>query len=219
MFESIFGTTFERECKKLDRKYYNKILKKVDATPEYKSQLLDLQKKYNQINDYDYDIGKLEAKYHSPSMKEMDEYKLQLLDIRQKYNQIDDYNYELQKFNIIHSNYDDIEKKKNEIKLQYKYKIIDELTYNKQINDIQGKPWVAIHINNMDDDNVEDLQIEVEHNNTFIKNLVSKGYTGNSEEELVEQWLQMFYLNSLSEDTTKDYNYKDDWEDEEDSGD
>ena len=87
----------------------------------------------------------------------------------------------------------------SDLEIMLKYNKINEVEYHKEKNDILGKPWVAIKTNYDENNNPDNLEIEVVYNKTFIKNMKRKGYSGE-EEDIVEQWLKLFFIANLEEE-------------------
>lgn len=52
----------------------------------------------------------------------------------------------------------------------------------------RGEPYVDVLKVNIDEENPGDGYFELEWNQLFVKKLLDAGYTGNTEEEIVDQW-------------------------------
>lgn len=52
----------------------------------------------------------------------------------------------------------------------------------------RGEPFVKVVDVNFDERNPSDGYFELEWNQIFIKRLMESGYTGTTEEEIVDQW-------------------------------
>jgi len=52
----------------------------------------------------------------------------------------------------------------------------------------RGEPFVRVLDVNFDQNNPSDGYFELEWNQIFIKRLMESGYTGQTEEEIVDQW-------------------------------
>lgn len=52
----------------------------------------------------------------------------------------------------------------------------------------EGKPFVRVIDVKFDEKNPGDGYFELEWNNIFVKQLLEAGYTGDSEEEIVDLW-------------------------------
>ena len=130
---------------------------------------------------YEKELKKLDKKY---PYKENREYRELKVELDFKYNKIDEYI----KF-----------QKAKEIKLialDKQYGKIDELEYEKRMNDIEKNPWAKIRFKYDEKEDPSNLQTEIIYNEYFIKKLISQGYSGNSNDEIVQAWLsQVFAAN------------------------
>lgn len=141
----------------------------------------------------------LTLKYNTKEKRKLPLYKISFLDLQKKYNLINDYEYEIETSHIINENKSENDIKISDLEIMLKYNKINEVEYYKEKNDILGKPWVAIKTNYDENNNPDNLEIEVVYNKTFIKNMKRKGYSGE-EEDIVEQWLKLFFIANLEEE-------------------
>ena len=88
-------TTLQKELKKLDKEYNTEDLKKL---PEYKLKVIELNKKYNNISDYEYELEKLKVLNREKTDKEL---KVMELDLMLKYKRIDPVEYCKKKYDIL----------------------------------------------------------------------------------------------------------------------
>lgn len=146
------------------------------------------------------DRNLLALDYDTEELQKLPEYRIKKLDIDKKYNLIDDFQYEIELNTINHFNKPQSEKELAELEIYLKYKKISGIEYCKKKNDILGKPWVAIKTNydeNVDPDNME---IEVVYNKKFIESMRAKGLPGETDEDIAEQWLKLFFIANLEEE-------------------
>lgn len=146
------------------------------------------------------DRNLLALDYNTEELQKLPEYRIKKLDIDKKYNLIDDFQYEIELNTINHFNKPQSEKELAELEIYLKYKKISGIEYCKKKNDILGKPWVAIKTNydeNVDPDNME---IEVVYNKKFIESMRAKGLPGETDEDIAEQWLKLFFIANLEEE-------------------
>lgn len=142
----------------------------------------------------------LSLKYNSESKKRLPMYKLSFLDLQKEYNLIDDFEYELETTKVLNQDKSEIDKQLAELEIKYKFKKIDNIEYIKRKNDIQHKPWVAIKTKYDEDNNPDNLEVEVVYNRTFIEKMRQRGLPGDTDEEIVDQWLKIFFIANLEED-------------------
>ncbi len=69
----------------------------------------------------------------------------------------------------------------------------DLATKNKQ-------PWVAVLDTQVNPDNIRNGFFELDWNNEFIEQLLDAGYSGESNEEIVDQWFQTLIRQMLGEE-------------------
>ena len=63
-----------------------------------------------------------------------------------------------------------------------------------------GKPWVAVLDTQVNEDNIRNGCFELDWNNEFIEQLLDAGYSGESNEEIVDQWFKTIVTQMLQED-------------------
>jgi hypothetical protein len=62
-----------------------------------------------------------------------------------------------------------------------------------------GKPWVAVLETHLNKDNIRNGFFELDWNNAFIEELITAGYRGETNEEIVEGWFREVTRNVLQE--------------------
>ncbi|MDC6481049.1 hypothetical protein PQZ46_00700 [bacterium] len=63
-----------------------------------------------------------------------------------------------------------------------------------------GKPWVAVLDTQVNEDNIRNGFFELDWNNEFIEQLLDAGYSGESNEEIVDAWFKTIVTQMLQED-------------------
>ena len=63
-----------------------------------------------------------------------------------------------------------------------------------------GKPWVAVLDTQVNEDNIRNGFFELDWNNEFIEQLLDAGYSGESNEEIVDAWFQTLIRQMLGEE-------------------
>lgn len=157
---------------------------------------------------YERKLKKLKKQY---PFEESKEYKQLKTELDFEYGKIDEYT----KFKqLIESEYenDDKEKRIKLIELDKKYNKIDDLEYEKQLNDINQNPWAKIHFDYNEKDDPGNIGVEIVYNDYFIRKLEEQGYTGTSNDDIVQSWLgHVFAANvditdlDLDEEDKKEY--------------
>lgn len=144
------------------------------------------------------EMKKLNSEYNSDILRELKAYKLKKLEINHNYKKINDYEYEKEK--ILDEDIDETKKQLLLLEIERKYKKISEIEYHKEYNDIKKNPWAVYNIKYDENKDPDNIAIEVIYNNCFIEKLKKLGYTGNSEDDIVSDWLtQSLVENSLQE--------------------
>ena len=145
----------------------------------------------------------LALEYDTAELQKLPEYKIKKLNIDKKYSLVDDFQYDLQVNEINCANKTKEEKELAELELYLKYEKITGIEYCKKKNDILGKPWVAIKTNYDEKSDPDNMEVEVVYNKKFIENMRAKGLPGETDEEIAEQWLKLFFIANLEEDDIK----------------
>ena len=146
------------------------------------------------------DRNLLALDYDTEELQKLPEYRIKKLDIDKKYNLIDDFQYEIELNTINHFNKPQSEKELAELEIYLKYKKISGIEYCKKKNDILGKPWVAIKTNYDEKVDPDNMEIEVVYNKKFIESMRAKGLPGETDEDIAEQWLKLFFIANLEEE-------------------
>ena len=73
-----------------------------------------------------------------------------------------------------------------------------------------GKPWVAVLDTQVNPDNIKNGFFELDWNNEFIEQLIDAGYSGETNEEIVNGWFRTIAMQILEEeglDTHREIGY------------
>ena len=90
-------------------------------------------------------------------------------------------------------------KKKQEINLSPEEERRSILAKEKEIATKKGKAWVAVLDTQVNPDNIRNGFFELDWNNQFIEELLDAGYTGETNEEIVDQWFRTIATQILNE--------------------
>ena len=63
-----------------------------------------------------------------------------------------------------------------------------------------GEPWVAVLDTQVNPDNIKNGFFELDWNNEFIEQLLDAGYSGESQEQIVDQWFRTIVMQMLDEE-------------------
>lgn len=145
------------------------------------------------------DLECLNVEYDSDVLRLMPEYKLKVLELEKKYNAITEYDYDVKTTKILMKS-DDIKDLNLELlEIDYKHKKIDELEYLKRKNDLLNNPWAVFKMNYDEKSDSSNMGIEVVYNKCFIDKLQNMGYTGLSEDDIIESWLSQVFNDTMKE--------------------
>lgn len=107
---------------------------------------------------------------------------------------------DLAKIKIKISSMPDDEKEVRLLLLDFKASKITELEYEKTRCEILKLPWVNVLSVGFDKDTLQDGYFELDWNEWFIRKLEELNFQGNTEEELINSWLQIVCQNIALED-------------------
>lgn len=141
----------------------------------------------------------LSFKYNTEEKRKLPLYKLSFLELQKKYKIIDDYSYDLETSRVLNEDKSVEDKQIAELDVMLKHYKITSIEYYKQKNDLLKKPWVAIKTNYDEETNPDNLEVEVVYNKTFIDSMKKKGFPGETDEEIVDQWLNAFFISNIDE--------------------
>ena len=84
---------------------------------------------------------------------------------------------------------------KNDLDLEYNK--IDAIEYERRINDLHKNPWAKIHFNYDENNDPENMQTEIVYNDYFIKKLQSQGYSGKTNDDIIQSWLSQVFASNV----------------------
>ena len=93
---------------------------------------------------------------------------------------------------------------KPKIKEEVKEKTSEEqrraiLAKEKEEATAKGEPWVAVLDTQLNPDNIKNGFFELDWNNQFIEELLDAGYSGETNEEIVDGWFKTIAVQILGE--------------------
>ena len=97
---------------------------------------------------------------------------------------------------------------RNVNKLQGKKEVVEQTTEDKRRAILakekeeatsKGEPWVAVLDTQLNPDNIKNGFFELDWNNQFIEELLDAGYTGETNEEIVDGWFKTIAIQILGE--------------------
>jgi hypothetical protein len=142
----------------------------------------------------------LDIDYDSPILKDLDDYTIKLIDLKYKYKLISEYEKDKQLAEIKSKMWNPKEKELEFLNIEYKHNKIDELEYEKRKYDIDEKPWAVFNMKYDDNDDPNNMQVEVLYNEYFIKKLIKMGYSGDTEQGIINSWLSYMFASNIDDD-------------------
>ena len=94
----------------------------------------------------------------------------------------------------------DVFKKKDGAPKTEKDKRLEALMKEKEQATKEGEPWVAVLDTKINEDNIKNGFFELDWNNQFIEELLDAGYSGETNEDIVNGWFKTIAMQILEED-------------------
>lgn len=92
-----------------------------------------------------------------------------------------------------------IDKLKNIFKK--KQKTVSKTKSEKDLSTEKGEPYIKVLETNVDKDNPKYGYFELDWNKHFVDNLKKNGFSGNTDEEIVDHWFTVL-CNTIAEEST-----------------
>lgn len=166
-------------------------------TKEYKERKLILLKKYNKINDLDFDLDMLNLNHYNQETKE---YRAARLKILLEHKNIGQEEYEFGMLDLLDTNTDNFKRLTLDTKL--KYKVITEQEYKRDISTLNKEEYFEIIKGEYDPE--MGMIFEFDWNIIFIENLRKNGYRGETDSDVVNSWFddvcRQIYMESIGEE-------------------
>lgn len=148
---------------------------------------------------YEKEIDKWEKTYPDPLLREYNpQCMIDLANINFKHHKIDEYEKDKRCIEAMSHEWTIEHKEEELLKIDLKYNKIDDIEYEKRLNDIRKNPWAKIHFSYDESGDPTHIQTEVIYNEYFIKKLEKMGYSGETEDDLVESWLSQVFASNIS---------------------
>lgn len=144
-------------------------------------ELLGIDRKYGFISEYDY-----EKKVADLEEKEMPSLYARLLRIDRRFGKITDYEFDRKM--VENEDLPETDKKIELLRVDKKHDKIGETEFEKQRHDLLGLPYVGVISAEIDSNNPKSGYFELDWNDIFVNMLITSGYSGKSEEVIVNSW-------------------------------
>lgn len=162
----------------LDRRLIE--IKYSDDSETLNKKMAALDHKYGYIDEYEYNLvlAKLSGDFSAEDK----------IDLDFKYGKIDEYERDLAKV-ILSYDEDTVERKVAELDVKFKHGKIERKVYGKDRANLLEEPWIDIVDHGFNpEQGLNGIYFEFDWNQHWIEYLQYNGYTGFSEEEMVENW-------------------------------
>lgn len=137
---------------------------------------------YEMEDGYDKEIELIKID-HDIESEEFKDLKLQL-DL--KYNKLSKEEYETM---LIDDMEESDEKHIKAFELLYKYGHISDIELEKEIATIKEEPWVYVNSEYNKEEGLDGFSLKLDWNDYYIDFLKEEGYEGNTDDEIMDQWL------------------------------
>lgn len=99
----------------------------------------------------------------------------------------------------------DVDKLKVEnLKIDKKYGKISDVEFDKQSATLKGEPYVGVLKTHFNPQEPKNGFFELDWNDKFIEDLMTSGYTGEKDEEVINKWFNDLCRNIMLEDMDED---------------
>lgn len=160
-------------------------------------QKLEVDFKYHHIDEYQYDLSYAEL------VMTGDELEIERLNIDCHHKRISEYEALHAIAKIRHKNSrEDLELA--QAKIEYDYEQLDKLEYEMRCADIKKEPYIGLKESTYDpNEKLNGLRFEFVWNDLWIDMLRANGYTGATDDHVVEKWFNDICRSILEEETMK----------------
>lgn len=173
-------------------------------TIKQKRDALEQQWKYGQISTYEYEMGDLDLRFCSPELRETDEYKLNKLKIQREWMVISESEYEIQTFDIVNKNKTPRERELAALDVRLKHNEIDQATYEVDKAQLEGRALGMVRLIYDENEDPENGYFDVRFNKLFVNKLREKGFQGENDNQVVDNWVMTQYYNIANKQATEE---------------
>jgi len=111
----------------------------------------------------------------------------ELLDIEYRHGRITEYDAALRRVELDHP--PGVERDLARLNVDYQHGKLDKFVYEKQRATLKNEPWIAIINSGFDpQQGIDGVFFEFDWNETWIEFLRSNGYSGRSDEQVIDEW-------------------------------
>lgn len=173
-------------------------------TNKEKQNHLDVMFNNGALSSYDYEMGSLDLQYDSEELKKTDEYKLKKLKLQESYGDITPYDYALQSSAILNKNKPIAERKIEQLRIQLRFEQIEQSDFEVKKAQIEGRPLALVRLVYDKETNPEEGYFDVKFNKLFVELLRKRGYVGETDDDVVDEWVNLQYKSVAASLTEED---------------
>jgi hypothetical protein len=189
---TLKGEALDRRL--LEIKYSGRLTK--EHQKQFKLDRLELDFQYGVIDEEEYHDARIGLMFK----KDSDDFKQAKLEVQLENNEISDYEFDLGVTKIKYKDHESEEYLVAVADLDLAYGNINQQQHERTVADAKREPWVkVIHADLIEEDGGETrLSFELDWNTFFVEELMRKGWTGLTAEEIVDQWFTQTCQSSMN---------------------
>lgn len=143
---------------------------------------LEAEAHYNLVGE-ELDRRLLEIRLHDKP----DQLDRELLEVARRYGHISDYDAAIRRVELDHP--PGIARDLALLEAEREHEKIDEMTYQKRLATLKNEPWIDIVDSGFDpSQGIDGVFFEFDWNQSWIDLLKANGYSGHSDEQIVDEW-------------------------------
>lgn len=155
---------------------------------EFKRSKLGLDQRYRKLTDEEYDLSLLNLNHPNSDTEEA---KKAILQHNLKFAKITDQEYDHGILSLRFTDYESVEFKVAELELEFKHGNITQNEWERETAELLGEPWFnIIGAENRRQGDRTSLAIEMDWNSHFPRFLETQGWSGTSDDEIVDRWFE-----------------------------
>jgi len=136
--------------------------------------------------EYELEGEALERKLAEINIEDENELAIKLLSFDRKYKHLSKEEYDYKYVDLSFTGNEGILAK---LALDQKYDKLTDVEYEKAVFSLDGKPWIGVAGSEYKPENgVSGFSFELDWNDAFVEMCRDAGYSGNNEEQIIEQW-------------------------------
>lgn len=152
-----------------------------DHRPEYhmfEQDLLELNRSFGKLSEYEYDV-------EAVKLRGGDDVELELNKVELRHGKMSQYDYDVA---LAKSTFDGLELDLQLLKVDHTHNRLSDCEFAKQQATLKNEPYIHMVELGVDDAPNKGGYFELDWNDVFIQQLTEAGYTGRSDDDMVNKW-------------------------------